>query len=213
MRLRSVAGVGLAVMALALAAGCSGSQRKDPGPVAPAEPVKPSEPAQPAEPAPAAEPAKSAEPAKPAEPSGPVQPAPAPAEPAAIPSALGMTDAFPAGTPDEVLRAAFGCALDIQSEDKAFNCYAALNVADNRDTDISLAHLRSYQWKVFRQRAAGYVVSEKPFTLKVMRRDPEKAPAGLRDYKIFLHSRLRDYPAPISLRFEQGRWRIYANSL
>lgn len=213
MRLRSVAGFGIAVVAVALGAGCSGSQRKEPVAAAPVETAKPAEPAPPAEPAQPAEPAKPAEPPKPAEPSGPAQPTPGPSGPAAIPNALGMTDVFPAGTPDEVLRAAFGCALDIPSDDKAFNCYAALNVADNRDTDISLAHLRSYQWKVFRQRAAGYVVSEKPFTLKVMRRDPEKAPAELRDYKIFLHSRLRDYPAPISLRFEQGRWRIYANSL
>lgn len=133
--------------------------------------------------------------------------------PAAIPTALGLVDSFAEGTPDAVVRAAFRCAVEIGDDNDAFKCYAALNVADNRDTDISLLHLRTYQWKVFRQRAPAYVVSEKPFTLKVVRRDPEKAPADAKHYKLFIHSRERDFPAPITLRRDGGRWLIYANSL
>lgn len=208
------AGLVAAIVAgMVCAWGCSGSQRKEAAPAKgtaePAVPPAPAEPAKPAEPAPSEAPGAAVTPAPPA-PQPSTEP---PSPPVAIPTQLGLVDVFAEGTPDAVVRAAFRCAVEIGDEGDAFKCYAALNVTDNRDSDISLLHLRTYQWKVFRQRAAAYVVSEKPFTLKVTRRDPEKAPADAKNYKMFIHSRDRDFPAPITLRRESGRWFIYANSL
>lgn len=208
-----LAAVPVALAGLALASGCSSSQRKEPAPAlqsAEAPAAAAATPNPPAEPAPPSQPAPPPTPTAPAQPAGPAAPPPAAV---AIPTVLGLVDAFTEGTPDAAVRAAFRCAIDIANEDAAFKCYAALNIADNRDSDISLLHLRSYQWKVFRQRAPGYVVSEKPFTVKVMRRDPETAPADAKHYKLFLHSRDRDFPAPITLRRDAGRWLIYSNSL
>lgn len=201
----------VALGGLAMAAGCSSPQRKDPPAVKPAEPA--AAPAAPAEPAKPAEPVGPAKPDAPAEPAKPADPAAPPAAAVAIPTLIGLVDSFAEGTPDALVRDAFRCAIDIADEGNAFKCYAALNVADNRDSDISLLHLRSYQWKVFRQRAPSYVVSAAPFTLKVTRRDPDKAPADAKNYKLFIHSRDRDFPAPITLRKDAGRWLIYTNSL
>ena len=131
--------------------------------------------------------------------------------PAHMPTKIGDISDFPYGTPDGLLRNALHCALDIAADGEAFDCYAALNVSTNRDTDIALAHLRNYQWKVFRQRAANYVVAEKPFTVRVTRRDPDSGDG--KEVKLFLYGKGRDFPAPITLRRDGSRWQIYTNSL
>lgn len=128
-----------------------------------------------------------------------------------MPTKIGEVSEFAVGTPDGTLRQALRCALEIANESAAFDCYAALNVSTNRDTDIALAHLRNYQWKVFRQRASNYVVNSQPFTIKVTRRDPESGDG--KHVKIFLWGKARDFPAPITLQKDGGRWWIYTNSL
>lgn len=110
------------------------------------------------------------------------------------------------------MREAFHCALDLSDSD-GFDCYTQLNCEMNRDTDIALGHLRTYQWRFFRQRASTYVADPKEFAVEVTRRDPETVGPATKDAKIFLHSTLRDNPAPISFRREEGVWRIYSNSL
>jgi hypothetical protein len=113
---------------------------------------------------------------------------------------------FAPGTPDATLRAAFDC---VQRDD--FACYAALNVRSNRDGDISLGHLRGYQWRAFRERWTSYVVRNNPFSLHITRRvqEPGKEPR----VKLFVFSQDRDNPAPCIFALEDGVWRIYANSL
>ena len=128
-------------------------------------------------------------------------------------SRVGAVKAFPNGTPDWLVREAFKCALDYTDEASGFDCYQKLNVELNRDNDNALTHLRLYSWKYFRQRAASYVMSTDPFTLKVTRRDPSRIDGASKTVKVFLYSRHRDNPAPIILRREAGQWRVYANSL
>ncbi len=137
------------------------------------------------------------------------------APPTPTPSApvIGRIHQFDADTPEATLREALRCALDIADEEAAFQCYAALNVLDNRNTEISLTHLRNYQWKVFRQRADGYVMSSAPFTVEITRRDLAPRSSGPDDVKVFLRSTRRDNPAPILFRSEDGQWRIHTSSL
>jgi len=125
----------------------------------------------------------------------------------------GQIHEFPAGTPEGTLREALRCALDIAEEPAAFECYAALNVLDNTNTENSRVHLREYQWKVFRQRASGYVMSTAPFTVEITRRDTSSSSPGKEDVKLFLRSNQRDNPAPILFRREDGHWRIHTSSL
>ncbi|MSP92099.1 MAG: hypothetical protein EXR79_09915 [Myxococcales bacterium] len=153
--------------------------------------------------------AKKAAPTSPAAP--PAAPAPEPVDDGV--SRIGPIKAFPNGTPDWLVRAAFKCALDYTDEAAGFDCYQKLNVELNRDNDNALTHLRLYSWKYFRQRAASYIVSTEPFTLKVTRRDPTSIDGNSKTVKVFLYSRHRDNPAPIILRREAGQWRVYANSL
>lgn len=139
-------------------------------------------------------------------PAATAQPAQAGLPPAQLPTTTGTTAVFPPGTPDATLRAAFAC---VQQND--FACYAALNVRSNRDGDISLAHLRGYQWRAFRERWVSYVVRKDPFSLHITRRvqEPGKEPR----VKLFVFSQDRDNPAPCIFALEDGVWRIYANSL
>ena len=192
----------LAVFTLA----CSGAATKDAPPVAASEPPTAATSA-PAEPIAAAPPPSAVEAPTPSRPPAAVD-APAPDR---MPTKIGEVSEFAVGTPDGTLRQALRCALEITNESTAFDCYAALNVSTNRDTDIALAHLRNYQWKVFRQRASNYVVNSAPFTIKVTRRDPENGDG--KHVKIFLWGKARDFPAPITLQKDGGRWWIYTNSL
>ncbi|MBM4345326.1 MAG: hypothetical protein FJ100_18295 [Deltaproteobacteria bacterium] len=128
-----------------------------------------------------------------------------------MPTRVGDISEFPPGTPDGIVRQALHCAIDIAEESSAFQCYAQLNVVGNRDTDIAISHLRNYQWKVFRQRAASYVLAANPFTVRVTRRDPENGDG--KHVKVFLFSKARDFPAPITLQKDGNRWWIYSSSL
>jgi hypothetical protein len=160
------------------------------------------------------------EPAAPLPTAAPSAEPPAPSAATAAPTAAdaaaprvvtttGAISAFPDGTPDAVVRRALQAALD-----NDFDAYAALNVRDNRDTEVVLAQLRNYQWKVFQGRVSGYILGTAPFTVNVTRRDDPGADApGPRRHKLFLFSSKRDNPAPIILQWEEGEWRIYANSL
>lgn len=196
----------LAAVALALSVACSGSQTREtprPAPLPASEPASdPSPGPATAEPGPTPAPAPSPMPPPRAEPATP---------PDRMPTKVGDVHDFPPGTPDGILRQALHCAIDIVEESSAFACYAQLNVMSNRDTDIALTHLRSYQWKVFRQRAASYVMATSPFTIRVTRRDPESGDA--KQVKVFLFSKARDFPAPITLQKDGSRWWIYSNSL
>lgn len=136
-----------------------------------------------------------------------------PVKPAYNPHATGVIKEFPAASIDGVLREAFKCALDFSDESSGFSCYAALNVDSNHDNDVATTQLRKFQWAAFRRRAAGFVVEGKEFAVRITRRDPDRVPADAKEAKLFLHSRERDNPAPITFRREAGQWRIYANSL
>ncbi len=127
-------------------------------------------------------------------------------------SRLGLIKDFAPGTPDGILREAFKCALEMD-ETAGFSCYARLNVEGNHDNDIATTQLRNYQWRFFRQRASSYVMTEQPFTIKVTRRDPGAIDANSKEVKVFLLSKARDNPAPVTLRKEGNVWRIYSNSL
>ncbi len=205
-------------LALALLAACSGAAVQDEpkhagGPdIAPRREATPAE--APRDPAPPAEPARdSGKPAADAKPAEPPSDPGKPAKPAAMPTALGEVSTFPEGTPDGTLRAALACALDDLGDSQAFSCYANLNVTRNRDTDIAVAQLRAYNWKHFRQFAASYVVHDKPFTVRITRRDLEPSSAEAKTVKLFLFSKSRDFPAPVTLEREGGVWRISYNSL
>jgi hypothetical protein len=158
-------------------------------------------PVQPAAPLPTAAPS--------AEPPAPSSATAADAAGPRVVTTTGAISVFPDGTPDAVVRRALQAALD-----NDFDAYAALNVRDNRDTEVVLAQLRNYQWKVFQRRVSGYIIETAPFTVNVTRRDDPGADApGPRRHKLFLFSSKRDNPAPIILQWEEGEWRIYANSL
>jgi hypothetical protein len=57
------------------------------------------------------------------------------------------------------------------------------------------------------------VVKDNPFTVRITRRDRETGGAEGKGIKLFLFSKSRDYPAPITLEREEGVWRIAYNSL
>jgi hypothetical protein len=135
-----------------------------------------------------------------------------PAEPS-LATGIGVVSEFPAGTPDAVLREAFHCALEVSGDADGFACYARLNVALNRDNENALVHLKTYQWRYFRQRAPTYLTSARPLAVRVTRRDAPVIESGQKSVKMFLKSSERENPAPITFRFEDGEWRIYANSL
>ncbi|MBI5607510.1 MAG: hypothetical protein HY902_01365 [Deltaproteobacteria bacterium] len=206
----------LAVLAAAVCLpACSGAAVQDEPKRAGAPDIAPRE-APRADPKPADAPRDSGQPAVPAADPKPAEPAPdpvKPAKPAAMPTALGDVSTFPEGTPDGTLRAALACALDDLGDSQAFQCYASLNVSRNRDTDIAVAQLRAYNWKHFRQYAASYVVRDKPFTVRITRRDLDANGGDGKVVKLFLYSKSRDYPAPITLEREGGAWRISYNSL
>lgn len=206
--------LGLALV-LTLAA-CSGAAvQEEPKPVG-APDIAPSRETPPADPKPAPAPSDPGKPAEPASDAKPAEPAADPAKaakPATMPTAIGDVSTFPEGTPDGTLRAALACALDDLGDSQAFQCYASLNVTRNRDTDIAVAQLRAYNWKHFRQYAASYVVRDKPFTVRITRRDLDSNGADGKVVKLFLFSKSRDYPAPITLEREGGAWRISYNSL
>jgi hypothetical protein len=129
------------------------------------------------------------------------------------PDRTGLVKQFTPGSTDAVIRDAFKCALDFPDEASGFQCYAALNVESNRDNDIAVGQLRNYQWRFFRQRASGYLQEGQGFAFLVTRRDPGKVEATAKEAKVFLRHKSRDNPAPITLRKENGVWKIYANSL
>ena len=123
-------------------------------------------------------------------------------------TSLGRVSHFPPGTPLGLVRDAFRCALSHE-----FDCYAALNVSHNTDSPHARRHLRKYSWSAFEGRAPGYVVEEKPFTLHAVRYDPPRVDEETKRVKVYLLSREREYPAPITLVRSGTYWRIYTNSL
>ncbi|MFZ4578314.1 MAG: hypothetical protein ACOYOB_07950 [Myxococcota bacterium] len=212
--------IGLAVVTLA----CSAAKAADPQaadlptaePTAtePAKPAPPKETAPPAAERPAPPPADEDTRPEPDD----KRPEPPPAVPPkavepSLATAIGVVSEFPAGTPDGVLREAFRCALEASGDAEGFACYARINVEANRSNDIALMHLKTYQWRYFRQRAPSYLVGTKPFSVRITRRDAPTIESGMKSVKMFLKSSERENPAPISLRLEDGEWRIYANSL
>lgn len=129
-----------------------------------------------------------------------------------------LVRSFAAGSPEATLRDIIHCGADIPDETAGFECWARLHIVANRDTETALTQLRHYSWKVFRSRADSYAVkpvatTDKEFALKVTRREPEKCDATAKECKFFLVSRVRDLPAPVTLRREDGQWRIYSISL
>lgn len=119
---------------------------------------------------------------------------------------------FAKDSPVAVVREAFRCALE-RGEEAGFDCYAALNVMSNRDNDNARTHLRRYSWSHFRKWAPTYPLGGKDFGILVTRQVPAKLAADTREVKLFVWSRQRDNPAPITLRREAGSWRIFSNSL
>ncbi len=205
------------ILLAALLAGCSGAAVVDapkrPGDPDIAPPSHAPEPAKPESKPVESKPVESA-PIKPADPSKAPEITPEVAKkPVVTPTAVGDISTFADGTPDGALRAALACSLGDLSDSAAFDCYARLNVLRNRDTDIAVAQLRAYSWKHFRQYAASYVVKDNPFTVRITRRDRETGGAEGKGIKLFLFSKSRDYPAPITLEREEGVWRIAYNSL
>lgn len=161
--------------------------------------------APPAAPTPASEPVEAARPTTSPRPSA--EPTDGSALlPDQVPPVIGTTSQFARGTPDATLRAAFACAA---ADD--FACYAALNVRSNRDSEMAIAHLKNYQWRLFRERWQGYVIRKEPFSLHITRRVIE--PGRIPRIKLFLFSDGRDNPAPCIFELQDGAWRIYANSL
>lgn len=119
---------------------------------------------------------------------------------------------FAAGSPESTIQRAFSCVLE-RSESSGFDCYADLNVASNRDNSNALSHLQRYQWSHFRKWARTYVLPGKAFALLLTRQDPEKVTETVNEVRLYFWSNKRDMPAPITLRRENGRWLIHANSL
>lgn len=125
---------------------------------------------------------------------------------------------FVAGSPEAVLRDIIHCGADEPDESAAFDCWLKLHLAQNRDTETAVIQLRHYAWKVFRSRANSYAVkpaatTDKDFALRIARREPETCAPTATECKFFLVSRVRDLPAPVTLRMEDGQWRIYSISL
>lgn len=126
--------------------------------------------------------------------------------------------AFDPGSPEATLRDMIHCGADVRDEAKAFDCYLALQVLQNRDTETAVTQIRHYSWKVFRSRADSYAVvpaetAAKEFALKITRREPEKCDAAAKQCKFFLVSRVRDLPAPVTLQWEENTWRVHSTSL
>ena len=126
--------------------------------------------------------------------------------------------AFAAGSPEAALRDIIHCGADVSDENAAFDCWVKLHITANRDTDTAITQLRHYSWKVFRSRADSYAVTpvpttDKEFALRIAHREPEKCDATAKECKFFLVSHVRDSPAPVTLRKEDGVWRIYSISL
>ncbi len=119
---------------------------------------------------------------------------------------------FPSGEPLWTVRQAFHCVLDFD-ESSGFDCYVPLNVEINRHNPNARIHLRRYQWRHFRKYAASYVGKGKTFSLQVTRIVPAKPTPDTSSVKVFLSSRHRDNPAPITLKREGNSWMIYNNSL
>lgn len=125
---------------------------------------------------------------------------------------------FAAGSPEATIRDIIHCGADISDETAAFDCWVKLHIVANRDTETAVTQLRHYAWKVFRARADSYALVPKPttdpaFALRITRRDPEACTPAAKECKFFLTSRVRDMPAPVTLRWEDGQWRIYSISL
>lgn len=123
-------------------------------------------------------------------------------------TSLGRVSQFPPGTPLGLVRDAFRCALRHD-----FDCYAALNVSHNTDSPHARRHLRKYSWAAFENRATGYVLQDEPFTLHAVRYDPPRVDDKTKRVKVYLLSRDREYPAPITLVRSGTYWRVYTNSL
>lgn len=119
---------------------------------------------------------------------------------------------FESGTPMWTVRQAFHCVLDFD-ESSGFDCYVPLNVEINRHNHNARIHLRRYQWRHFRKYAASYVGKGKTFSVRVTRFAPANRSAKSNRIKVFLSSRHRDNPAPITLKREGSSWLIYNNSL
>ncbi len=138
----------------------------------------------------------------------------APAKEAPIDSdRIGLIRQFAPGSTDWLIREAFKCAMDFPDESRGFECYAALNVESNHDNETATTQLRIFQWKYFRRQVAGYMQDPQGFAFHVTRREPGKVEATAKEAKIFLRHKVRENPAPITLRREGGVWKIYANSL
>jgi hypothetical protein len=125
---------------------------------------------------------------------------------------------FEPGSPEAAIKEILHCGADIADDTAAFDCWVKLQLIQNRDTDTAIAQLRHYSWKVFRSRAETYAVkpvptTDKDFAIRITRREPEKCDATTKECKLFLVSHVRDSPAPVTLRKEDGVWRIYSTSL
>ncbi len=125
---------------------------------------------------------------------------------------------FVPGSPEATLREIIHCGADLSDESAAFACWVKLHVTGNRDTETAVTQLRHYSWKVFRSRADSYAVkpvptTDKDFALQISHREPEKCDMTAKECKFFLVSHVRDSPAPVTLRKEDGEWRIYSISL
>ncbi len=125
---------------------------------------------------------------------------------------------FAAGSPEAALREILHCGADISDESAAFDCWLKTHIVANRDTETAVTQLRHYSWKVFRSRADSYALkpvatTDRDFAIRIARREPEKCEATSKECKFFLVSRVRDLPAPVTLRLEDGQWRIYSISL
>ena len=131
---------------------------------------------------------------------------------AEAPAKPSVTTTFMAGTPLFVVRQAFKCALEF-NHSRGFRCYLEHNVENNRNSGQARAHLKQYQWRHFLKYAAGYVAKGKQFGLTVTRQVPATLTPKSSEVKFFLRNRHRDNPAPITLRLEGNKWRIYQNSL
>ena len=125
---------------------------------------------------------------------------------------------FAPGSPEATIKEILHCGADISDDSSAFDCWLKLQLTQNRDTDTAVTQLRHYSWKVFRTRAESYAVkpvptADKDFAIRIARREPEKCDATAKECKFFLVSHVRDSPAPVTLRKEDGVWRIYSSSL
>ncbi|HAN30556.1 MAG TPA: hypothetical protein DCQ06_03070 [Myxococcales bacterium] len=119
---------------------------------------------------------------------------------------------FMAGTPIFVVREAFRCAMEYDAA-RGFDCYIEYNVETNRNSIPAKTHLRKYQWRHFLRFAASYVAKGAQFGLTLTRQVPKRLTPKTSQVKFFFRSRHRDNPAPIVLRREGNKWRIYQNSL